>query len=406
MEVLFVAIAVAPLVLGFHDLLVAPDPPPKALALLLLLFGLAAFAPIPFALRSSRHLAAVRFWASLAGIACATTLLLLRYTSGDYTLWQWAWWSLLVLSLVALYLTARKIKLAYLTKAKWWAAVGAIVGSATVTGLVQFWYSTYYAPLHTQPHLVVTGVLRRLSPSTKGFIPVDAHVTAKNTTGVRVQALASIYSVIGISPISQTNKSFRGTIRHDVEGSITGSSAAHFENLRTTVIQAGPLLPDDWFFDPGELYDTHFIVQVPARRHHYASIVLAVQITMAQGKRLELTNESGPTECTDKNVEACTPISDLGITAASVMKWDIPQSTWLRKYTAAKRYVLSAVVQKDPYNPRLTPYVTAWVGHENKVDFANETNRLNQTYAITFQDSFYELNFPRSNQKAKRTKTN
>src|SRR5262249_34460025 len=99
--VCFLVICAAPLAIGGHDFLAAPDAPPKIFGLVFFAFGAAAAAPVILAVTDSSHLTAARVWGGLGGFAAAVTLLSLTLTNGDHTVWTVWWWLLLVLSAVA-----------------------------------------------------------------------------------------------------------------------------------------------------------------------------------------------------------------------------------------------------------------------------------------------------------------
>lgn len=412
-------LAVPPLVIGFHDLVAAADPPAKVLGLVLVLFAIGTMAMFGFALAKSSHFNTARFWGSLAGIGLATMILVSQYTRGASTGWRWLWWGLLAVAILALLsaLVAR-LTVSELGSKGWWAAVGAIISSTVVAGLVQYWNRTYYAPLRERPQLVITGTLKPLSRPTKDFIPLDVHITVKNPTGIRVAALASLYTIIGVLPSrnEKAEKDFRDKIVQNVESSITGSSRALYVKNRRFLAQAGPLFPLGWYFEPGETFDTHVIVQVPRAQPRPVSVVLGVRLALAQGERLQLENplrvkcptNSKPlkpvnarqnvrplenSELLNETAESCRAIYAHGYTIGRTTRWDVPQRhSWLVAVTTPTRHVVSAIVQEERYS---TPDVFGIAYDEGREGAPADPNRLNAYYSVGFQWFSNELLLPR-----------
>lgn len=397
--IVFAAIAAGPLIIGSADLVTAPDLPPKALALFFLVAGIVAATAAGFLLfRPAATPPFIGAAASLAGIFAAGTILGIQYTNGDPTGWRVVWWSLLAVSGITLIVWGVWGGLDFLVQTSPWKTIGAVVTSTVLTGLVQFWYSTYYRPLHTPPQLKVSATLKQLGPRVRGLIPLDAHVIIENPTDARVRVLGTLYLVTATVPRVGKNAGFPAGVQAGVDSSVSGSSEMRFARLRHAVVQAGPVLPQGWFFDPKERFETHFLVRMPVKPP-FSEAALHVQVVMAQGVRLKLGIPSfGPRECRQGEKHPPTACADLikGV-AARVTLWNVPRPTLLIKVTTAKRYVYAALIQRFPGQKVTKPYLFTLIDRLGRFTGvpSSEAERIGDSYNLSRVDSYFELKIKR-----------
>jgi hypothetical protein len=212
--------------------------------------------------------------------------------------------------------------------------------------------------------------------------------------------------VTDAAPRALANPAFPAGVHAGIKNSVAGGSQARLVTLHTHSVQIGPLLPVGWWFEPGEKYDTHFLVHVPTKPR-VSQVQLRVAVAIAQGVRLQLSAPSfGPRECKGKpmkTVPAGCPDLPNGL-KANVTMWDIPRESLLRRITTDKRYVFAELVQQAPRDVGPTPFLGLLIDRDTNEPGhpTAEVGKIESSYSLREEDSYFELELKsasRPNQK-------
>jgi hypothetical protein len=165
--------------------------------------------------------------------------------------------------------------------------------------IIQFWYTSQYLPGRTGATITVSSELKKANQSYSqyGLTAMTGTVKIKNSTSIKAQIIASLYTVSGtrLIRISQDDASFfRRAVRppNPEPGDKTTEAFSISRYSRESpreVLQMGKILPDGWWLAPQEEYSTQFVVYVPTDVNHaYDNLQLGIQIITAKGARLNL----------------------------------------------------------------------------------------------------------------------
>jgi hypothetical protein len=395
---MFALIAAVPLVVGTFDLLTAQEFPSKALALLLVAAGATPVTAAGTILARSNPARVVGVIGGLGGVIASGTFLELQYTTGNPTIWLYVWWISLGVSLVSIVVWGKGGGFARLKGAPW-KTVGAVLSSAALSGVIQFWYTTYEKPSRTAPFLKFTDSLRQLKID-RELTPIEVSVAISNVTDARVQVLGSLYVARGVTVRPAPDPGFPLKIQSGVTSSIFSSSGTPLTTASSRVIQAGPLMPVGEFFDANTNYDTRFLIYVPMN-YSFSHIAIEFTLLMAQGLRLHVERPLfGPQECvqTGKMMrpQFCPNLA-RGV-AANITTWRIPTPTLVARLTSASRYVTTAVVQQNPAEPETVPRLAVEIDKGGGVSLApsDEAEKIAAYYEAAIELEYAELELTRA----------
>jgi hypothetical protein len=203
-----------------------------------------------------------------------------------------SWWTILLgLTIVAasafalLRLPRHAASSGLRTNAKVFTALG--VSAGLLWSVTSFWYQNEYAPVRLGPTLNITTELKELGKQdpVRNIRTFLGTITVKNAGTSSVQSVASLYSLVGIKEprIDLDDEAFFAQARNK------NPVSRYSREDRVEVIQFGRLLPDAWYFAPGEDYSTSVAFEVPEDgRHQYHVLRLSVQILAANRSLLSL----------------------------------------------------------------------------------------------------------------------
>ena len=197
-----------------------------------------------------------------------------------------------------------------------------VVSVGVVISLAQFWYTSIYIPTTAPASLTFESVVR---PVAKGDrVVLMGSVTVRNTSGTRVNLLASSLRLVGETLGERPEEAFKQDALSAYEQNAPGTYEVLGQGVTDrTVVAEGPLLPHGHYFEPGEAVTQPINARVPPDT--YDEAVIEAFVVIARGQTLTL--ESAPPRP--------GPITDDGL----VVVTPIPEAGWLRRLTRGDRYV-------------------------------------------------------------------
>ncbi len=175
--------------------------------------------------------------------------------------------------------------------------VGATVPAAAFAlSLLQFGYNTAYVPVNAGAALAITGNLSRSISASAAMDEYTIDLALKNTSSTKVQVVASLFSVSQstVANIDVPNATDGTMFQHFSQGMLSGEQPLGKASRYTVegdneVVQLGRVVPDGWFFEPGEEYAAHLSVEAPKAPR--SLLRLFVSMVVARGLRLNLADQ-------------------------------------------------------------------------------------------------------------------
>jgi hypothetical protein len=261
------------------------------------------------------------------------------------------------------------------------ALASAGLSASLVWGVFEFWYSNAYVPGSLGAALAISTDFKEMSNGA-GHRMVTADVHFKNSTGTKVEVISSLYKITAANTVvaraSGTDdtplfQEFRAADARSGAGAealpapapITSASVSRDAGERAgRVIQFGKVIPDSWYFEPGEEYSTRVTAAVSKEAGDV--LHLSLQVFAAKGVRLNLA----PPDLEPYLVTYPVP-NNGGLVAYVVSDWPISQLSHLRGLTrgdqAATIVVLLQSGQTADEYPAL-PALYVCIDRANRID--------------------------------------
>jgi hypothetical protein len=210
-----------------------------------------------------------------------------------------------------------------------------IVSVGLVVSLAQFWYSSIYIPTTAPASLSLESRIDRIEAK-RDLLLVSGSVVVRNTSGTRVNVLASTLDVSGesIGAEERNDQQFREEVDKVEEGVIEYANRYTGSDAQSNATH-GRLVQDGFYFEPGETATVPFIVGLPPNRFDLVSV--DAWVAMARGKVLAL--------------ETSTP--EAPVITDNVSLTPVPEAGWLRNLTRGERFV-RVEYDSDPRAPAVT----------------------------------------------------
>lgn len=171
-------------------------------------------------------------------------------------------------------------------------------------------------------------------------------MTVRNTSGTRVNVLASTLDFVGDKLVSQhlDDGTFRDYLR-DADQGMAGTADRHVALERSTKVSHGRLVADGFYFDPNEVITKPISTWIP--KDHYDLVYLKAWLAVARGKVLALEAEGPSVLAAKDRVTVLTRV---------------PEPGWLQALTRSDRFVRTEY-SSDPA-PSAVP--RAWLTPERR----------------------------------------
>lgn len=333
-----IALGLAALVIGVHDAGTGDDIAVTIVGTLLLLGGLVlvvgGIALVSTEAMLGRSFAAI---GCVLGVVLGVMLAATQLTNDRASPMVLAWAAIAIVSVLALRLLRQD--LSKVQRADVWRGLKVVTSVVTIGVLVsaaQFWYGSIYLPAAAPPSLSLS---TRLEPAGElgGQVALRGSVTIENTSGTRVNTLASLVQAYGIkvsaeSPASDDfwselsdasappQAARPGEPTSDATASLPAQRFAN-EDART-VLYASKLLSEGTYFEPGEAITVPFTLYVPKRG--FDAVRAYVSIAFAR-TALKLDSTRSRTEA--------------GRNGADITSTPVAEAGWLRDLTRSNRYL-------------------------------------------------------------------
>ena len=328
-----VALGGAALVIGGHDALRGDEIAVTIIGTLLALAGL-VIASGGLLLAGTRAIAgpAVAAVGCVLGVVLGVMLALTQVTNDRAGPGLLGWIAISIASAFALWLLRHELSRSQ--RAGMWSGLKVLASFVTVGVLLsaaQFWYGSIYVPSTAPPSLTMT---MRLEPAGElgDRVALRGSVTVANTSGTRVNTLASLVEAYGVGVSAQhlASEDFWPQLSDasapPQHGGALGGDATTAERYSneyaTTVVYARKLLAEGTYFQPGETITVPVTVYLPAHRFDavraYASIAFARATLRLDLDRAQMRSGS------EGVVVTSTPVQEDG---------------WLRNLTRSDRYL-------------------------------------------------------------------
>jgi hypothetical protein len=234
-----------------------------------------------------------------------------------------------------------------------------VVSAGVLFSLAQFWYSSIYLPTTAPASLTVETVIERIAPRANSA-PVRGSVVVRNTSGTRVNVLASLLRVsgeaVGRQRLSETE--FARQMRDAYQDPMRiGAATRYAYTGDAEALSIGRLVPDTTYLEPDETLTLPFVAWAPLQR--FGIVNVDVLIAVARGRALAL--ETSPPEA---------PSGEDGVTLTRV-----PEAGWLRALTRGDRFVRSEY-PVDVDDPRLDVQFLSDVAGEPDAGFDRRMKRF------------------------------
>ena len=172
-----------------------------------------------------------------------------------------------------------------------------VVGIAAAA--TAFWYSNIYVPANQLP-AVNTSVALATS-QVDGHLQVHATVTLKNASAFRVRTFASDFNLRLEDPGAPYDATREACV---LEASLRDAPLVDWPTWSATegrhgkVINAGTLLSDKYWLEPGEEFSTGFVTQIPDVRSSPSIVRADVVVALARGEAVSTTSVWSPADST------------------------------------------------------------------------------------------------------------
>lgn len=207
-----------------------------------------------------------------------------------------------------------------------------IVKSAVTLGVLisaaQFWYTSIYVPTTAPASLTLEPKIAAVTPR-GDQLAVRGSVTVRNTSGTRVNVLASSLNLSGDELIegrgARSGPGFREAISVADEGVTVSTVDAdlYVGSDRLTKLAHRRLVEDGTYLEPGEVVTVPFFTEFP-QQNRFDALALNVWLSIARGKVLAVETEEPRLRQSKGGVVFLTAV---------------PEAGWLLRLTRGDRFV-------------------------------------------------------------------
>jgi hypothetical protein len=171
------------------------------------------------------------------------------------------------------------------------------VSATLLWGFFQFWYDKDYVPGNLGAALAISGDLQETGGDAESRI-FSLTMRLKNTTGTRVQVMASLFKVTLVTTATEAGDTNGGRFLQTSIQSLLAQTptedlqrvaSRYYHEASTQVVQVGKVLPDRWNFEPREEYSRRLSVELPPESH--GLLRLSVNIVASKGIRVNLATD-------------------------------------------------------------------------------------------------------------------
>jgi hypothetical protein len=198
-----------------------------------------------------------------------------------------------------------------------------VVSLGVLFSVAQFWYGSIYVPTTAPASLSVDAKVERVLTGDER-LSVHGSVTIRNTSGTRVNVLASLLEIAGepVEPASLGAGEFADALASTYRNASADSATRYSVSDAATTLRRGRLVRDATYFEPGETHTVPFVAWAP--RRGFELVRVNALVAVARGRVLAL--------------EASEP--DFSSAPASVVTHTaVPEAGWLRSLTRGDRFV-------------------------------------------------------------------
>ena len=214
-----------------------------------------------------------------------------------------------------------------------------VVSVGLLASLGQFWYSSIYIPSTAPASLSLESKIDRIDAK-RGLLLVSGSVVVRNTSGTRVNVLASALDVSAqvIGPEERDDQEFRAEVDKVEAGDL--DYASRYAGVDDAFnARHGRLVEDGFYFEPGESVTVPFVVGLPP--DEFDLVHVDGWVAMARGKALAI----------ETSAPRAGPIDDVSLTP-------VPEDGWLRELTRGDRLVRLDYIS-DPRLPEVAVHFAA-----------------------------------------------
>ena len=238
-----------------------------------------------------------------------------------------------------------------------------VVSLGVLATLVQFWYTSIYIPTTAPASLTFETSVRPVGRDDR--LVLMGSVTVRNTSGTRVNLLASRLRLVGETVGDHPEDAFEADALSTYEENMPGKYKVRGQAVTArTVVAEGPLLPHGHYLEPGETVTQPMNARVAPGAFDEA--VLEAFVVIARG---QVTLETAPARP--------GPITDDGL----VIVTPIPEAGWLRRLTRGDRYVRTEYSTDSEQDPVVTFVPEADPAQEPDAGFHQ---RMSRFYGASF----------------------
>lgn len=318
------ALGLAALVVGGHDLLVSTEIGVRVWGTLVFGAGAVLIAGAAAMHHPTPQRRALAMVATLLGIALGAMTFLVQVVSDEPDARLVAWGAIMVLSGSAAWIIRATTPDEERGIGVWkqLPVLKSIVSVGVLISVAQFWYTAIYIPTTAAANLTLEPKLTQQIQGDR--VVLQGTVTIRNTSGTRVNVLASYLDVMAVdaSLAPDDDADFRHQIAqsHDLGAGQPLAERYMMLGAAKSVLHGSPV-PDGTYFEPGETITRDFFTWVPKGK--YTLVSATVDLTIARrtlavdSTRPALSSEDGSTVFISR----------------------IPESAWLRSLTRGSRYV-------------------------------------------------------------------
>jgi hypothetical protein len=165
--------------------------------------------------------------------------------------------------------------------AKDWLQTIAIV-MAAIWAIWKFIYEDRILPDRIPPHVIMTSEMEKIG-SRDSITAIRVKVDIHNTSKRKVYVLSSWYHIAGsrIDTYDLANVDFSGALKNNMnDQNITRRTPRYFYDKDFTIVEAGKLLDNGWWFEADEEFSKSFIVFLPENK--YDLIKLRADVNVAK----------------------------------------------------------------------------------------------------------------------------
>ena len=214
-----------------------------------------------------------------------------------------------------------------------------VVSVGLLASLGQFWYSSIYIPSTAPASLSLESKIDGIDAK-RGLLLVSGSVVVRNTSGTRVNVLASALDVSAqvIGPEERDDQEFRAEVDKVEAGDL--AYASRYDGVDGAFnARHGRLVDDGFYFEPGETVTVPFVVGLPP--DEFDLVHVDGWVAMARGKALAI----------ETSTPRAGPIDDVSLTP-------VPEDGWLRELTRGDRLVRLDYIS-DPRAPEVAVHFAA-----------------------------------------------